>query len=226
MIEAVIFDMDGVIVDNNQYHVLSWGSFFEKYNKKLDERDLKKWIFGRTNVETIKHVFGEGISEEDIYRLVGEKEELYRQIYLKKITQTKGLIDFLKNLKSQNIKIGLGTSAPRENVNFVLDTLDIRRYFDIIIDAEIVKRGKPYPDVYLAVARGLGVNTSKCVVFEDSISGIEAACNAGMFVIGVTTTLKNHEMEKAQYFVNDFEDLNFDKIRTIVSGCKKFQGLT
>ena len=217
MVQAVIFDMDGVVVDNNQYHILSWGKFFEKYNKKLDESEIKKWIYGRTNIETIMHVFGKDIRSDEVYRLVDEKEELYRQMYAMEIKPAKGLIDFLKNLKSQNTKIGMATSAPRKNVDFVMDTLDIRNYFDVIIDAEMVKKGKPAPDVYLAVAKGLEVECMKCVVFEDSVSGIEAAREAKMFVIGVTSTLEKHELIDAQYFVGDFIDLSLEKIKKIVS---------
>ena len=123
-----------------------------------------------------------------------------------------GLIDLLKLLKSNNIKTAIGSSAPSSNVDFVIDGLNIRQYFDQIVDSEGVEKAKPAPDIYIKAAKLLKIDPSNCVVFEDAIAGIEAARSAEMKVVGVATTLNYNELTYTDSRIHDFTAVNVDFI--------------
>jgi beta-phosphoglucomutase len=127
-------------------------------------------------------------------------------LYKPYIQAVEGLPAFLKNASDKDIPIALATSAPLENVEFTLDSTGLKKYFSIISDASMVKNGKPDPEIYLLTAAKLGVQPSDCVVFEDSIAGIQSALSAGMRVIGVATT---HKYEELLTYVNEII-MNFD----------------
>lgn len=150
---GLIFDMDGVIVDNHYYHFKSWQLFFERYGKSIDEDDYKRNINGRTMKAIIHGIFPERqLSAEQAIAYGREKEEIYRDIYKDALALTPGFIDFLELAKSRNIPLVVGTSAPKENVEFTLDGLKIRHYFHDVLDDRAVTKGKPDPEVYLKCA--------------------------------------------------------------------------
>lgn len=190
---ALIFDMDGVIVDSNPFHKKAWQQFCADHSCKLSDEDMERYIYGKTNADALKHVFGELTpAEEDEY--TRQKEGLYRSLSKPYLAIVSGLSEFLAQARANNIPMAVGTSAPPENVDFVLDGLTIRHYFQVIVDATMVKHGKPDPEVYLTTAKKLGVSPSDCIVFEDSLSGIKAGKSAGMKVIGITTTHTKAEL--------------------------------
>lgn len=118
-----------------------------------------------------------------------------------------GLLDFLDFAKSKRFKIALGTSAPTSNVDFTLDLLNLRKYFDVIVDGKDVQRGKPDPEVYLLCAAKLGLEAKNCVVFEDSLAGLESGIRAGCKVVGVATSHKSWELEnKTDTIIHDFTE--------------------
>jgi len=201
---AAIFDMDGVIVDNDIYHFRAWGELCDSYGLTVDQKDIKSW-FGNTNPMILKKLFGDTLSQKRIEEIGTEKERLYREIYLPEIKLTPGLLPFLKNLKDSGFRIAIATSAPRENVDFILDKTGIRGYFHEIIDSSMIKEGKPSPEIYLKAAEVLKMSPLNCIVFEDSFHGIESANRAGMKVIGVATT---HAAELLNGTVKTIDDFN------------------
>ncbi len=203
---AVIFDMDGVLVDTNPYHKISLKQFCEKYGYQFSDEDLINKIYGRTNNEWIRNIFG-NLPKEKILELGEEKEAMFRAIYRDVIEPMKGLEDFLKLLTQQNIPIAIGTSAPRSNVDFVLEHTKLKNYFTTILDQSDVEHGKPNPEIYLKVAARLGFEPQHCIVFEDSLSGVESAQRAGAKVVGVTTTHKPEELAHTDFVIADFENL-------------------
>ena len=192
---VLIFDMDGVIVDNYQWHFESYVEFGKRHNVIITRKDFGKY-FGTSNHFIMKSIFGENISEEDIVAFGKEKESIYREIYLPVIQPVRGLPAFLQYASGRGIPIALATAAPKENVKFTLEATGLANYFKTITDASMVSRGKPDPEVYQVTAAKLGVQPSECFVFEDSIPGITAAKTAGMRVIGVATTHKPEELMK------------------------------
>lgn len=204
---AVIFDMDGVIIDSNPYHKISLRQFCEKYGFHLSDEELIKKIYGRTNKEWIANLFG-NLSKEELSRYGEEKESLFREVFKNDIRALAGLPEFLENLKEKNIPIAIGTSAPRSNVDFVLEHTNLGEYFSVILDEADVEQGKPNPEIYLKVAARLGYEPSRCIVFEDSLSGVESARRAGAKVVGVATTHSMEELSHTDFIIRDFKDLD------------------
>jgi len=204
---AVIFDMDGVIIDSNPFHKISLRLFCEKYGFHLSDEELVKKIYGRTNKEWIANLFG-NLSKEELSRYGEEKESLFREVFKNDIRALDGLPEFLASLKQNNIPIAIGTSAPRSNVDFVLEHTSLGEYFSVILDESDVEHGKPNPEIYLKVAARLGYEPSRCIVFEDSLSGVESARRAGAKVVGVATTHSVEELSHTDFIIRNFKDLN------------------
>ncbi len=204
---AVIFDMDGVIIDSNPFHKISLRQFCEKYGFHLSDEELINKIYGRTNKEWIANLFG-ALSPEELSIYGEEKESLFRQVFKNDIKALSGLPEFLKVLKQKNIPIAIGTSAPRSNVDFVLAYTGLGEYFSAILDESDVVHGKPNPEIYLKVAAKLGFDPNRCVVFEDSLSGVESARRAGTKVVGVATTHSFEELAHTDFVIKDFAELD------------------
>ena len=215
MIKAVIFDMDGVMVDNNPYHKKAWRTFVQNHGFDFSEEDLKQHIYGKTNRDILTFVFGPKITEEEIRQYANEKEKMYEVLYRDFIKPVNGLVGFLDLLHSKNIPIAVATSAPPQNVKFVLTAIDVKKYFNIIVDDTEVKKGKPDPEIYLTTAKKLNINPSNCIVFEDSLSGVKSALNAGMKVVAITTTHTKEELSNANLVVDDFTQVDLNILGSI-----------
>lgn len=206
-IKAVIFDMDGVVVDNHEYHYYAWKAFADKYGFDLDEEIYKEKFNGKTNKDLFEMIFEEP-SEEDIASYAEEKESMYREMYYEHLTPHTGLLDFLASLKRNRIKIALATSAPTENVDYVLDNLQLRSYFDVIVDGTEVENGKPDPEIYTTACDRLEIDPKYCVVFEDSLAGLESAREAGCTQVGVATSHEDWELEgHTDHVIHDFTEV-------------------
>ena len=200
-----IFDMDGVIVDNAVWHLESFAEFGKRHGLVQTKDEYIKY-FGNTNQTIMNSLFNTVLSDDNLTALAKEKEIIYRDLYRPFIQPVDGLPAFLKNASIKGIPIALATSAPLENVDFTLEATGLKKYFSIISDASMVKHGKPDPEIYLLTAAKLGVQPTDCIVFEDSIAGIQSALSAGMRVIGVATT---HKPEELLTYVKEII-MNFD----------------
>jgi len=184
---AFIFDMDGVLADNSDFHVQAWTAYARRYGRELNADDIKRRL-GFNNREYMRFVLGRDPSEAEVAQSTAEKEALYRELYRPRLALPPGLLALLDFARRAGILCGVATSAPDDNVRFVLDGLNIRPYFKEIVDASHVKHCKPDPEIYTLAARRLGLPPSLCLVFEDAIAGIQAAQAAGMKVIAITTS--------------------------------------
>ncbi len=206
-IEGIIFDMDGVIVDNHRFHFRAWMEFASKYKFELNDEIYRNDFNGKTNADLFRMIFGK-ITEEEILAYSLEKEVNYQKLYASEIKPHTGLVEFLKDLKSKNYRIALGTSAPTTNVDFTMNALGMRDYFDVIIDGSQVSKGKPDPEVYLKCAKSLGLHPNHCVVFEDSLAGLQSGKNAGCSIIGVATSHTREELlPTVKNIINDFTEI-------------------
>lgn len=197
--KAVLFDMDGTLVNNLQFHREAWIGFLKKYDKKITHQEFNEKNHGTIH-EIIPRFFPEYTDEEAIKKLGFEKEKFYRDLYEPHIKPVDGLVPFLDKLTKENRRIGLATSGDEHNINFTLDNLSIRSYFSAITGSEEVRYGKPNPEVYLLTAQKLNTKPENCLVIEDSIAGIEAGIAAGMQVMALTTTHSYAELEAYPLF--------------------------
>jgi len=183
---AFIFDMDGTLIDNMRFHTAAWRVMIEENGLPFDEHKFLVATAGQTNREIIPTVFGE-ISDERLAELARRKEDLYRDVYLPHRRPLDGLIEFLESARSLDIKLGVATAASNRNMEFILDGIDLRKYFDAVTTSDDVKRGKPDPEIFLLSAERLDSVPERSMVFEDAFGGFEAAKRAGMTAIGLTT---------------------------------------
>lgn len=213
---AVIFDMDGVLVDSNPYHKRCIREFCQTHDLHLTEHDLLERVYGRTNRQWLTNLFGE-LPPEQLKKYADEKEAHYRRIYADDIQPVTGLIGLLDELERVKIPKAIGTSAPVENVDFTLDMTGLRKYFSIILDERFVSRGKPDPEIYLRTASALGLSPSACIVIEDSLSGLEAAQAAGSVTIAITTTHTYNEVQHANLVIRDFTELSVERLNDLMN---------
>jgi beta-phosphoglucomutase len=212
---AVIFDMDGVIVDSNPYHQIALKKFCEQHGYQLSDEYLKAKIFGRTNADWLGELFQGKLTEEQIRDYEHEKEQLFRDIYAPQIKPLNGLIGFLYHLRDHQVPCAIATSAPKSNVDFVLDKIQIGDFFQTIIHGNMIKRSKPHPEIYQKTLEILGFSPQHIIVFEDSLSGVESASRAGCKVVGITTTHSREELSHTNMVIDDFEELSIKKLQTL-----------
>jgi HAD superfamily hydrolase (TIGR01509 family) len=206
---AAIFDMDGVLVDNAVYHERAFAEYFASFGVVL-----KPEMYGRGNDELMAELFPDA-DDELRRRYADGKEAYYRQIYAPHIRPVAGLTGLLAELRRNGVPTAVGSSAPMANIDFVLDTLDLRRYFDTVVVAAMVAKAKPAPDIYLRAAELLHTPPARCVVFEDALAGLAAARAAGAKVVGVATSLPKAQLLSADRVISDFTEISLDEIRRI-----------
>lgn len=191
---AVIFDMDGVIVHTNPFHKEAWQVFCQTHGLEIDQAEFERKSYGRINADILVMLFGPDLPPDRIEAMGREKEALFRELAAGKLPPLAGLEDLLTALDHMNVTRAVATSAPPENVDFVMAETGLARFFPIIIDETHVRRGKPAPDIYQAAARKLNMPAHRCLVFEDSLAGIQSGRNAGMTVVGLSTTHPSREL--------------------------------
>ena len=206
-IKGVIFDMDGTIIHNHLYHVNAWLHVCAELGLHKTEAEILS-LFGKTNAETFFALLGYHLSPQDLNHWAERKEILYRKNYKGFVKPIKGLVDFLGLLKANGIKTGLATSAPTENVTFILNESNLTGQFDIITDASSVSKGKPDPEIFLLTAKNLSVPPENSLVFEDAFLGIMAAKAAHMKVISLITTFSREQLPEADLFIDDYTQLS------------------
>ncbi len=205
--EAVIFDLDGTLIDNNSFHRKTWEVYLEKMGKKISEEEFNAHMNGRTNKDAIEYIYGRKMDAEESMKYTLEKEKLYREIYQPYIKPIPGLIELLKILHDKNIPMAIATSGIQPNIDFMFEHIPIKKYFKAVVNSSHIKKGKPHPEIYIKTAALLNVEPQNCLVFEDAVVGINSAKAAGMKVIAVATTHPKEELNGADMIVDDYENL-------------------
>ncbi|MCX2742812.1 HAD family phosphatase [Mangrovivirga sp. M17] len=209
-IKAVLFDMDGVMVDSNPYHRRAWPIYGKKIGLEINEELMEKHVYGHTNHDALENLFNKKLDKTLTNKLGEEKEAIYRDLIKADLKPVDGLIDFIKFLKEKDIKMAVASSAPRSNIDFILDSFNIRSAFKVIVDGNMVKSGKPNPEIFLKAAEMLGYSSAECLVIEDSLAGVEAGRRAGMPTAGITTTHSKEELAPVA-----FADQNFTNFKEL-----------
>jgi HAD superfamily hydrolase (TIGR01509 family) len=187
---AVIFDIDGTLVDNMHIHAEAFGVFAQRHGLPALTQDDRAKLDGRRNSEIFPILFNRDVPRDEWLAYEHEKESLYRELSRGRLSPMKGLHDLIERLRDERILIALATSAPKPNVVHTLAELELAAEFPVIVRGDEVGRGKPAPDVFIEAARRLDVPAGDCLVFEDAPMGIEAAHAAGMRVVALTTSFR------------------------------------
>ena len=217
---ALLFDMDGTLVDNMAYHAQTWRQFFGSKGFPWANDDAAIWERTHGTIEEIvRRIFGEHLTDEEVAQLGAEKEGLYRELYLPHIAPIAGLDAVIDAARDSGLKLGLGTAGGAPNIAFVLDELQLRPYFGAIVGGEDVSRGKPHPEVYLKTAARLKVAPEACLVFEDTAVGVRSAQRAGMACVALTTTRPAEEFARYPNVVQviaDYTELDLAQLTASV----------
>ncbi|OIN58363.1 HAD family hydrolase [Arsenicibacter rosenii] len=215
--KAVIFDMDGVIADTNPHHQIAWRKYYERYGKTLSDDEFVEYISGKHNNHIIAHLFdGKPLTADESRQLAYEKEALFRELYKDAVQPVAGLETFLKSLKAAGIKTAVATSAPVENLDFVIDALGFRPYFDALLNEGLVTNPKPDPEIYLKAMDMLGVTPAESIVFEDSLTGIKAGKSSGARVVGVSTTEPEATLRPlVDDVIRDFTEMSPERLQAL-----------
>ncbi len=214
---GVIFDMDGVIVHSNPAHKKTIKLFCKDHNQEVSQTFMENRLYGRTNAEWIPELFGE-LEPGRLKKLADEKEQMFRDMFNPEDHIVEGIHSFLEMLQEENIPMGVATSAPVENADYILSRLSITHYFDVLLNSSHVSKGKPDPEVYMKAAKALHKNPENCIVFEDSVSGVKAGRAAGCTVVGVKTTHTREELGDCSAFIDDFTEPQLEKMMPLLKG--------
>jgi beta-phosphoglucomutase len=194
--KAVIFDIDGTLVDNMHLHAEAFAVFSERHGLPPLTREDRARLDGRRNSEIFPILFKRPVPRDEWLAYEHEKESLYRELSRGRLLPMKGLQVLIERLRTSGVAMALATSAPEPNVVHTLHELGVAQAFPVIVRGDEVRRGKPAPDVFLEAARRLNLAPADCLVFEDAPIGVEAAHAAGMQVVALTTTFTASHFEQ------------------------------
>ena len=212
MIRAVIFDMDGVVVESEHIHIEAEKQTLLKHGVRISSDELHTYTG-----TTAKFMFTELIKKHKLdttfEELFNEKEQILFKLLEKETRPTKGIINLLKELKENNIKLAIASSSHRRLIEYVLKKLDITHLFDSIVSSEDINRSKPDPEIFVKSARRLKIEPAECLVVEDAKLGVDAARNARMKVIGYRNPNSGkQDLSGADLVVDDFSRLKLEEM--------------
>lgn len=187
-VSALIFDMDGTMIDSMPYHAQSWALFAAKHGVHMDLPELMRRTTGRTGTECMGELFGRVMSAQEALPLVKEKEQMYRDLFAPVFSEVRGFKVFEAAARGLGLKIAVGTAGDLHNVQFALSHLKLAQAPDAVIRGDMGLPGKPEPAIFLEAARAVSARASTAIVFEDAPLGIEAARRAGMRAVAICTS--------------------------------------
>lgn len=214
--KGVIFDMDGVLVDTGWAHKQSWYDLAEKEGFSMSDEFFSS-TFGMQNYQIIPMLLERESTRNEIDRLAEWKEQRYREIVSEQLTLSEGAKTLLEDLKGNGFLLAVGSSAPRANLDFVLERVQADGYFDACVSGEEVNAGKPAPDTFLKAAEKLSLGPDHCIVVEDAVQGVDAAKAAVMAVVAVTTTRDRAALRRADVIVDSLAELSADNFTQLLA---------
>ncbi|WP_375416246.1 HAD family hydrolase [uncultured Hymenobacter sp.] len=213
---ALVFDMDGVLVDNTPVQAKAFQLLFRDLGLETNAKKLLARFNGMPATNILKTIFKHPVPEKQLKEYAAQREFLYRVLYYEKRRETPGLTDFLVAARAAGFRIGLGTGSPADTIGYIIDHLDLRRHFDVVVGKDDVDKGKPHPDTFATVAEKLGVGPENCLVFEDAVLGEQAAYKAGMRCVAVLSSLKEKNFQAPLHVINDFTGLRPEHLRELL----------
>jgi beta-phosphoglucomutase family hydrolase len=218
MLQAVVFDLDGVIVDSHPAHQRAWKIFFQSLGKAVSDEELLFVLEGQKREDILRHFLGD-LSEEQVKYYGARKEELFKDCMLELKTMP-GVMAFLEQLEACGVSMALASSASRARVEYILERLQLMRRFRVIVTGDDVAKGKPDPTVFRVAAHRLKVSPENVLVCEDAVCGVQAAKGAGMKCLAIAANGRVPLLQKAgaDRLLTDFTSADLEDLRGLFAG--------
>jgi beta-phosphoglucomutase len=213
---AVIWDLDGVLVDSTEGHFVAWQRLFAEEGLQMDRAEFLR-TFGQRNDSVLRAALGPDLPAARLRDLGERKEAYFRSLVPQLVRPVPGALALLSALRAAGARQAIGSSAPRANLETILSAWGISTLFGATVTAEDVSRGKPAPDVFLTAAARLRVSPARCLVLEDAPPGVEAARAAGMRCVAVTTTRPATDLQRADRVVVSLTELSPAALRALLA---------
>jgi len=212
-IQAVIWDLDGVIIDSADEHRLAWQRLAREEGIVMTDADF--WAtFGKRNDDIFASLW-DNLSPEQVKALSDRKEMYFRELIRESASPLPGAIELMRGLHDAGFAQALASSTPVENIQLISDVLGLNRYLSVLVSGETVARGKPAPDIFLKAAAELHMHPTVCLVIEDAVAGVEAAHAAGMRCIAVAGNRDLPGLRKAELMVKDLTEVDVERIQQL-----------
>ena len=215
-LKAVIFDIDGTLIDNNDVHLKAWKKYLKDEGREISDEDYKKNISGRTNHDAVEHIYEKKMSKVEAEKYYLRKEEIYREMFEPDIKPIQGLEHLLKEIQDHGVDMAIATSGIQVNIDFMFRHIPIQQFFKRVINSDNITKGKPDPEIFTTTAKALNIPPQNCIVFEDSTAGVEAGKAAGMKVVALTTTHTKKELKEADLVIDDYTEVNYEKLLSLM----------
>jgi beta-phosphoglucomutase family hydrolase len=213
-LEAVLWDLDGVIADTGAYHYRAWKQVFAERGVNFRKEDFMKF-FGRRHDTIIRFALGDTLTPEEFAALTEKKQQIYRRLLTDNIVALPGAVELIRALNANHINTAIASSAPVENIDIIIRGLGIAGCFQAIASGPEVPESKPSPDIFLLAAKKLSVKPADCVVVEDAIAGVAAARSAGMKCIAVTNSHPGKSLKQADLIVETLNEVSIDDLNAL-----------
>jgi beta-phosphoglucomutase len=213
-VKAFLFDLNGTMIDDMQYHIIAWHRILNDLGADISLERMKEECYGK-NHELLERTFPGRFTSDEKDKMSYAKEEAYQKAFKPQLKLINGLEEFLRQAKEHHIKMAIGSAAIMFNIDFVLDNLFIRHYFDALISADDVSNSKPHPETYLKCAHALSMKPHECLVFEDAPKGVECAVNAKMQAIVIKGIHEKNEFdgyENIVQFIDSYSQLRIESL--------------
>ena len=212
-LQAVIWDLDGVIIDSAEQHRQAWQRLAQEEGIQLSDADF--WAtFGKRNDDIIPVIWGPQPLER-VQALADRKEAYFRELIRKTAAPLPGSIELLRGLHEAGFLQALASSAPIENIQLISEVLGLRQYLTALVSGETVAHGKPAPDIFLKAAKELGIDPGQCLVIEDAVAGVQAAHAAGMRCIAVAGNRDLPGLREAELMVKSLTEVDVARVRSL-----------
>jgi beta-phosphoglucomutase family hydrolase len=213
---ALIFDMDGTLIHNMPIHNQAWQDILAEAGVKIDIKEFNRATTGKKSAEIVRMMFGAQLSDAEVAYWSERKEALYRERYSCCREPLPGLLHLLEQATALGLPMAVATASLPANIHFILDKLDLRRYFKAVVGGANVQHGKPHPDIFLKSAKAMGIEPVDCLVFEDALGGIEAARRAGMDAVMICTTIDAQEVAGMSHVLCAIPDFTHFDLQTVL----------
>ena len=222
MIQAILFDLDDLMVNSAPLHMEASRRVFEPYGIDVSSipPEVVSTYFGLRVIEIMKEIAKYFDYKGNVDDLTEERENIFIELVNDQLTPMPGLFELIKLIKTTDIRRAVASSGTKRYINVVLQKFALADFFEAVISGDMVERGKPFPDVFLKAAKTLGVDPGKCLVIEDAAAGVKAAKTAGMYCIAVDNTISPYKQDltEADRVVDRLDEITLDMIQNITKG--------